>query len=272
MPSNPKTTIGSFLGSFRNVSPIVFYAVMFCLMIPIGAFAVLGTQNERPRRLIYWNDVTGDQPCILAIADGLNRAKLYCIDLKTDSMTTRPLGRIREFLSVSNFNTHVWAYDLKPDDQVVWQWMDMQSSDAVQTREVQLSNQEYYESLCVVDTYAIRLRPGKLDLDDFFSGTTLDSSPCPTPPPIRLEHIKDTKSFLVSEPSFPSSAGTEKRFLYEIRDGKIFEIANWLEADHVQIRSTSREFIVLFRRLFDTRNRVFHCSDATAVHAISIPE
>lgn len=240
MPINPKTSHSSV----SKVNPFVFYAVMLCLMIPIGMFAILGTQNERPRRLFYWNELTGDQPCILAFENGPTRAKLYCIDLKTGSLTTRPLGRIRDFLSVSNFNTHVWAYDLKPDDQVVWQWMDMKAGDAVQTREIQLSNQEYSESLCIVDKYAIRLRPGKLDSDDFFSGTTVDSIPCPTPPPIRLEHIKDTKSFLVTEPSFPSSAGTQKRFLFELRDGKFVQTANWLETDHVQISIAMKSYIL----------------------------
>ena len=101
----------------RKPAPVVFYAVMFCLLIPIGAFAIWGTQNERPRRLFYWDTLTGQQPYLLAFENGPTKAKLYCINLQNGSMKTRPIGRVVNSLSISNFGTQMWAYDFQTKDR-----------------------------------------------------------------------------------------------------------------------------------------------------------
>ncbi len=105
VPTNSKTTPNSV----RKVAHVVFYAVMLCLLIPIGTFAIFGTQNERPRRLFYWCALKSQQPCLLAFENGPSRAKIYCIDLKKRSMTTCLTGSVSNLKSVSHFNTQVWT-------------------------------------------------------------------------------------------------------------------------------------------------------------------
>ena len=223
---------------------MVFYAVMVCLLLPICVVAILGTQNERPTRLFYWHALTGEQPFLIAFENGPTRAKLYCIDLKKGSMTTRSIRRVNSRLSVSNFNTQVWAYTFKREERRALQMVEMQSSNSAQTREIQLTVQENWESLCIVDNHIIRQRSGRLESTDFRSGTNSDSILCPITGSLRLEHIKDTKSFLVSESRFPGNLAVKQQFLFEVTGGMLRQTSSWREIDHYQFRVAFQPYIV----------------------------
>lgn len=110
----------------------------------------------------------------------------------------------------------------------------MQSSEAPQTREIQWTESENWDSICVVDNHIIQLRSGHLESTDFSNGTTTDSVPSPTPISIGIvqEHIRDTKSFLVSESRQQRKGIENQQFLFEVKDGKLRQTTNWLELDH----------------------------------------
>lgn len=161
-------------------------------------------------------------------------------------MTTRPIGRVVDSLSISNFGTQMWAYDSQTKDRGALQLAEMQDSMAVQTRPIRLADGENFKSICVTDNHLVRVRSGKLEIADFKSGTTIHSVPCPMLDRFRLEHIQDTKSFLMSE-TYPlgSSIGAEKQqFLFEVSEGKPRQIANWNEIAHYPFRIAHQSYIL----------------------------
>ena len=258
------------IGSVRNVKPIVFYAVMTCLMIPIGMIAILGTQNERPRDLFYWDALRGQQPCILALEPGSTRSKLYCVDLKQGTMTTHTIDRIFSLGSIGNFNTQVWAHH---GNRGALQLIEMQGNEAPLTREIQWTEPRSLHSICVVDNHIIRQRSGQIESTDFSSGTMTDSVPCPIDDSMGMvqEHITDTKSFLVSEFSQQGSGTEKEQFLFKVTDGKLSQTTNWAELDHRMFHVASQSCIVSL--LVDgTTIEVRNATSGDVVSRYSIPQ
>jgi hypothetical protein len=212
-------------------------------MILIGTLAILGTQNERPRDLFYWNALTGQQPCILALEPGSTRSKLYCADLKKRSMTTHTIDRIFSLGSIGNFKTQVWA---NHGNRRVLQLIEMQGNEAPMTREIQRTEHGTWHSICVVDNHIILQRSGQIESVDFSSGSMTDSVPCPSTDSMGLvqEHITDTKSFLVSEFRQQGNGTEKEQILFKVTDGKLRQTTNWAELDHRTFQVASQSYIL----------------------------
>ncbi len=224
---------------------LMFYVFMACLLLPIAAFAFWGVQNARPRAVSCWPSSIGQRRYLIGYENDywFHWVKIFSTELATGETTFRSLGPTQNHPRFGVLGSKIWALAEKSKDHFVLQLADLQDDQIQENCDVQIADQEELErGICVVDHRIIRLRSGKLESTDFFSGSMVDSVSFPNQEQSFLHPISDTKNFLVSGDRNPISK-VRTTCLLAVAEGRIEQLSNWSELHHLQFKVGSASYI-----------------------------
>ncbi len=224
---------------------ILFYAVMVCLLFPIGYLAIWAAKNARPNFVSSWPTIDGQRHFVIGYNNFSNRFnQFYCTDLESGATSVRVFKPMLRTLRISTTGTKAWLFGEKSKDQFVVQIAELNSDQPPEVIGITTgSRREMENGIFVVSDHLMSLRSGTLESSDVSSGSVVDKISLPIDEPYHLELVPNTNSALVvSAPN--SKTGVREVVLFEVIDGQIQQLAGWSDLHCLNKRIGDQSYVL----------------------------
>lgn len=211
------------LSKFRVV---LFYSLMVCLLIPIGALAFWAKENARPNNVTSRFTTFGDRNVVLGHNPYSVRVnQFYWTDLDSGVTLTRTYHPMLHTFSRNWLGSKVWILGEKSKDQFVVQIADLANSLTPEMHEINMASRiELVAGTGMIDGRLIRLRSDTLESIDFLTGEVMDTFVLPSKNLFHLNVIQGTNQFTV-EGDKNVHTGAQDIFLFDATGGIFRQIA-----------------------------------------------